>query len=133
MSENIVEMLDELHNLRSAGDAIRLAKEEAVEKAIPPEIRAAVDEYRRLIADVELEFADKAEVANQKAGDLEKKIKDAVVAHGKTVKSEYMQAVWVKGRVKWDNERLEGYALTHPEIALLRNEGEPSVSLRVVK
>lgn len=132
MSEKIVAMLNELAGLKSAGDAIRLAKAEAVEKSIPAELREAVEQYRKLVADVEAEFADTEKAAAENAAGLEEAVKEAVKAHGATVKGDYLQAVFAKGRVSWDTSALEGFVAAHPELAQFRKVGDPSVSLRKI-
>jgi hypothetical protein len=49
------------------------------------------------------------------------------------VKSGRAQAVYYKGRVSWDNESLDRYAASHPEVMQYRKEGEPSIQIRVTK
>lgn len=133
MNTSIIALLDELAGLRSAHDALRLMKEEAIDAAIPDDIRDAVRKYRELVYEVEAEFSDKLEAANTKQTEIEQAIRDAVVNHGQTVRGEYLTAVYMKGRVSWDSGALEGYAAAHPEIIQFRKEGAPSVSLRPVK
>lgn len=133
METSISALLNELAGLRSAGDAIRLMKEEAIDAAIPDDIRDAVRKYRELVYEVEAEFSGKLEAANAKQAELEQAIRDAVVNHGQTVRGEYLTAVYMKGRVSWDTKALDGYSAAHPEIAQFRKEGAPSVSLRSVE
>lgn len=60
-------------------------------------------------------------------------VKAAVLAHGHTVQGHGLQAVFVHGRVAWDDRALEGYAAAgHQEILAFRSAGSPSVSLRRV-
>ena len=70
---------------------------------------------------------------DQHIADVENEIRIAVTKLGQTVKGSALMAVWNKGRVKWDTKGLDGYAIAHPEIEAFRSEGEPSVSIRVVK
>jgi len=49
------------------------------------------------------------------------------------VKGRELEAVYVKGRISWDNKALDGYAAAHPEIGAFRKQGDPSVSIRGVK
>ncbi len=56
-------------------------------------------------------------------------VKRAIMAHGATVETEHLRAMYVKPRVIWDTQRLEGYAEAHPEIRVFRREGEPSVRI----
>lgn len=90
------------------------------------------DEQRKQIADIRLEFQPQIEAATEAAAALEAEIKGEVIAAGASVKSERLQAIYMKGRVSWDTKALEGVAATIPQIAKFRKEGEPSVSFRVV-
>jgi hypothetical protein len=97
-------------------------------------------ERDRAVADIdaviaELQARRKAKVANIE-GDIEavtNLVKSQVLSGGATVKGTHYMAVYAKGRVSWDNKALDGYAVAHPEILILRKEGEPSVSFRAVK
>ena len=120
----IPKMLDQLADCRSQIEALTLMKQEAIARVITPEIKAQLDE-------IECEFGQKAENAAQNMAELEEAIKGAVISAGASFKGQFLQAVWMKGRVSWDTKLLDGYAAAHPEIALFRKEGAPSVSIRV--
>ena len=64
---------------------------------------------------------------------LENAVKGYVLIRGKTLKGDYYDVVFSKGRTTWNSKALEGYALIHPEILTCRQTGEPSASLRIVK
>jgi len=64
---------------------------------------------------------------------LENAVKGYVLIRGKTLKGDYYDVVFSKGRTTWNSKALEGYALTHPEILMCRQTSEPSASLRIVK
>ena len=57
-------------------------------------------------------------------------IKNDVLLGGESVVTDVLQAIYVKGRVSWDNEGIDRYARLHPEVLKYRKEGQPSVSLR---
>jgi hypothetical protein len=116
-------LLDDLSNLRSALDVITLEKQKAIDSILTPEIKAK-------IAEIEIEFAGKGEVATEKANILEAEIKELVKAGAKTIKGSFLMAVFAIGRISWDSKGLDGFALTHPEILYMRKEGDPSVSIR---
>lgn len=63
---------------------------------------------------------------------MEKGIKESVLSIGEPVKGEFLQAIFIKGRVSWDTKGLDGYAVAHPEILIFKKTGEPSVSLKKV-
>jgi len=115
--------LDELVNLRAACDALTLQKQELIDLVIPFDIKAK-------IADIEAEFVEKVATASEKSSNFEGEIKQAIISHGQSVKGAYLHAIFMKGRVSWDNKGLDGFMIAHPEIVAFRKEGEPSCSLR---
>lgn len=122
----IKEKLDQLAEFHSQRDMITQEKQALIDKILTDEIKARVME-------VETEFADKIDAVNVNIAALEKEIKQAVLEYGTSVKGSFFHAIYVKGRVSWNTEFLDGYAITHPEILSSRKEGEPSVSLRAIK
>lgn len=123
--QDIREKLEELAEVRAAAEVTRLdyeARRAEILKAIQAELDALEAEYQPLL--------DRAE---ERAAELEIEVKQAVIAHGASVKGSAYQVVYVRGRVAWDNKALDGYAEAHPEILLFRREGAPSASLRTLK
>jgi hypothetical protein len=57
-------------------------------------------------------------------------VKEAVLVQGHSVQGHGLHAVYVKGRVSWDDRALQGFATGHPEVLQFRTQGAPSVSLR---
>lgn len=123
---NTRELLNQLADIRSMLDVLRLDKEAAIASLLTPEVKAA-------ISDIEAEFSGKVEAAQANASELEAKIKTAVVDAGATVKGERLQAVYVSPKVTWDAKSLDGYAMAHPELFAFRKEGDASVQIRAVK
>ena len=119
----IQDKLNQLANYRAQVDALNLQKQDEIDKILTPEVKNA-------LAEIELEFGDKAEGASDNISALEKEIKAAVINHGATVKSEFLMAVYNKGRVSWDSKGLAGFAVAHPEIEAFKKTGNPSVTLR---
>lgn len=64
---------------------------------------------------------------------LQEEVKAATIAYGGTVKAQHYMAVFTQPKPAWDNGKLEGYALVHPEILQCRTEKPPYVSIRKVK
>lgn len=64
---------------------------------------------------------------------LHDEIKAATMGYGATVKAAHYMAVYSQPKPAWDNGKLEGFALVHPEILQCRTEKPPYVSLRRVK
>lgn len=122
---NITEKLDSLAELHSQADALAIGKQDLIDQAIPPEVKARLDE-------IEAELTPAIDAVRQKIADLESEIKIAVILEGNTAKGAHFMAVWNKGRVTWDTKGLDGYLVAHPEIVAFRKVGEPTVSLRKI-
>lgn len=120
-----IDKLNELANIKAMCDALALQKAELIKTAIHAEVKARLDE-------IEAEFSDKLTAANEKAAALEAEVKTYVLAHGMSIKGDYLHAIYVKGRVTWDTKGIEGFAVAHPELNTFRKVGEPSVSIRKV-
>ena len=129
MSEiEIKQKLDRLAEYQMERNSILLEKKSLLESLYTPEIKAR-------IAEIEEEFSGKVESVGEKINHLENEIKQLVIAHGTSVKGSVLQAVLSKGRASWDTKSLKEYAkvIGHPEILSFYKEGEPSVSIRVLK
>lgn len=123
---NTIEKLNQLAEFHAAKQSAELAKQALIDQILTPEIRAK-------IAEIEAEFEAGTEAVHTKIAELEAEIKTDVIQAGATIKAEYMQAVYAKGRVSWDTKALDGYAAAHPEIAQFKKTGDPSVSFRFNK
>ena len=127
MTENEIKLkLDQLAEFQSQRDVAMLEKQRLFDEVYSAEIK-------QRMAEIEAEFAGKTEAVNENIAALESEIKQAIIAHGASVKGTVFHAVFAKGRVSWDTKSLEGYATAHPELLIFRKEGEPSVSIRVAK
>ena len=124
-TDSIIARLDELAEIRAAVDVTRLDYE-----AKRAEILRAVQEE---LAALDAEFKPLLDTSAERVAELEEAIKNDVARLGASVKGRHVQAVFTRGRVSWDTKALDGYAHAHPEVQVFRKEGEPSVSLRVVK
>lgn len=122
---DIVNTLNRLHELRTASKQTVDEMQALIDAAIPADVRQA-------IADIHAEYDQTIADINAAVGVLESQVKDAVIQHGATVKADNLMAVYVSGRVSWDDKGLNGYALAHPEITTFRKQGEPSVTIRKV-
>lgn len=118
----IANELDRLHELRAEFNAKHEAYQAAIEAAIPEEIRAQ-------IALLDAEWGPISERMNWAISELEAEIKAAVLAEGATSRGQHLMAVYVNGRVSWDDKALNGYMVDHPELARFRNVGKPSVTI----
>ncbi len=121
---NIATLLDELAEIKAQADLLRIDQQKAIDGILTPEIKAQ-------IATVEVEYAPALDTAAERSSDLEKRIKAATVALGKSIKGTRLQAVFSR-RTSWDTRALTGYAAAHPEIDAFKKISE-SVSIRIVK
>jgi hypothetical protein len=118
----VVSKLKRLADLHAAVDMTRLdfeAKRAEVLKKVQAELDALDTEYQPLL-----------DAAQENASALEAEIKNDVLLGGESVMTDVYQAIYMKGRVSWDNEGINRYARAHPEVLKFRREGQPSVSLR---
>ena len=120
---SVQELLNEYSNNLAGIDLLNGNKQELIDKVIPPEIKARLDE-------IEAEFTPVFANINTRNQELIDMIKAEVVAAGETVSGEFHQAVYMKGRTSWDSKSLEGFAAAHPEILQFKTIGSPSVSIK---
>jgi hypothetical protein len=119
----IAQKLDRLSALIAEQEALDAQKQALIDQVIPPDVKAR-------LADVEAEFAQKAEAAASNIQALEAEIKAETLGVGETVRASGIQAVWNKGRQTWDSKGLSSYSESHPDILQFRKEGEPTVTIR---
>ena len=82
--------------------------------------------------DIEIEFSGKADDVETNIKKLESEIKAEVKAEGKSVKGKFFHAVYVKGRVTWNTDKMDAWMNDHPFLKEARKEGEPSITIRKV-
>ena len=61
---------------------------------------------------------------------LSAQIKEAVIREEKSVKGEHYHAVYVRGRVSWNSDMLDGMIVAFPALEKARKVGAPSVTIR---
>lgn len=118
----IEQMLDTLAELQAALDLLNLEKQ----AAIP-------DEVKLLLEEIEAEFQPKIEQQQALIAKATEQVKDIVKGIGATRTGAYLQAIYFKGKITWNNDKLEGFAASHPEILALRKQGEPYVVIQAKK
>lgn len=96
------------------------------------ETRGVYDEVARRKAEIAVEFAGKEQAAAENIAKLEAEIKEAVKAAGQSVKGDFFHAVYVKGRITWNTDKMEAWINDHPFLKDARKEGAPSVTLRKI-
>jgi hypothetical protein len=122
--EHVASKLERLTNLRDAANVTRLdyeAKRAEILKKIQSDLDALESEYGPLL-----------EAADENIATLVSEIKTDVLLHGESVQGGSYKAVYMQGRVSWDNKSITKYAVSHPEILQFRKQGNPTVSLRII-
>lgn len=117
------EILARLAEAYAERDNLHLEQARLNDEAIPEEIK-------QRLAEIAAEFMPMFDMADEKIAALEEQARQAVLAEGKTVKSDYIQAVYQKGRISWDSKKLEGLMMIVPQLENARTVGEPTVILR---
>ncbi len=119
---HVVQKLNRLADLRAAVDLTRMdfeSRRAEILKKVQAELDAVEAEYQPVL-----------DAAQANASALEAEIKNDVLLSGQSVMTDVFQAIYVRGRVTWDNEGINNYARLHPEVLKFRKEGQPSVTLR---
>lgn len=122
---SILALLDQLAEVRAAADVTRIdyeAKKVEILASVQAELEALDAEYQPLL-----------DSADERAAALEGQVKQEVLEHGVSVRGSRLYAVYNRGRVSWDSDRLDQYAIAHPEVVEFRKHGEPHIAIRVVK
>jgi len=107
---------------------------------VKEELRAEIEAQTRNVykaieqrkSEIEAEFNGKADDVEANIKKLEAEIKADVKATGASVKGKYFHAVYVKGRVTWNTDKMDAWLVDHPFLKEARKEGEPSITLRKV-
>lgn len=125
MEQEIKSMLDQLSELKSQIDVMRIQKDELISTVITPEIK-------NKLAEIDQEFDSAINRAEDHANALTEAIKNMTLTHGATVRGQYNMAVFAKGRVSWDTKQLDGMAKLIPALLDARIVGNPSISIRSI-
>jgi hypothetical protein len=120
-----IEKLNALGELEAKRTILQLDKDKLIEGVLTPEIKQA-------LKDIDDEFSETFKAIDGGRKQLEDEIKSEILTIGESVKGEVYRASFVKGRIAWDTDALEGYAAAHPEIMQFKKEGSPSVRISKV-
>ena len=103
-----------------------LGKEKAqlLESIIP-------DDIKQKIKEINEEFDFSVSEFEKVAESLREEIKKEVLAQKQTLRGKNHMAVYMRPRVSWNDEFLEGLAIVVPEIMYARKEGSPSIQIRM--
>jgi len=123
---NTEEKLNKLYELKTALAEMEKQKQAEIDTILTPEILARVEEIRK-------KWADTTESMTAESAELEAGIKADVLAGKETVKGNKLMAVWNKGRVTWDGDKLDGMMVLIPQLKAARIVADPTVAIRKVK
>lgn len=123
---NTVEKLNRLYELKTAMTETEERKQAEIDMILTPEILAQVEEIRK-------KWADTTESMTAEIAELEAEIKADVLAGKETVKGNKLMAVWKKGRVTWDGDKLDGMMVLTPQLDAARIVADPTVAIQKVK
>ena len=133
VTESTESKLDRLAIVEQAR-AKRLAELDAEKQALKDSIMT--DELKASLREIDEEFAPSYQKLDEEIADptaLRSEIIDETRSLQKSVKGQWLQAVYSKSRVTWDTAGLDGYLVAHPEIAKFRKVGKDSVSIQEIK
>jgi hypothetical protein len=91
---------------------------------------AVLEQVRAQLEALDNEFGEILREADEEVSRLQSEVKEAVRDAAQSVKHGEIHAIYMRGRVTWDNKGLSSYAETHPEVMEFRRVGKPSVSIR---
>lgn len=97
----------------------------ALKAAISPEL---IEKWNEIDGD----YFNRNMKLNNLIAETEKALREEVIKLGTSVKGTTLHAVYSKGTAKWDNKKLEGFALVHPEVMNCREPLVPTVTLRKI-
>jgi uncharacterized protein YifE (UPF0438 family) len=116
------------NRIEQLAEAKRYARE--IHAAYQQRRESVLEQVRAQLEALEKEFGEMLREADEEVGRLEIEVKEAVRHVGQSVKQEGIHAIYMRGRVMWENRGLSHYAETHPEVLEFRRIGNPSVSIR---
>lgn len=124
--ERITQELNELNSLNSQREALEAEKQARIDEIITPEL------LKRVRA-IEEEYDGYIEPLDESISELRGRIRKRTEHNRFSVKGVGFHAIWRRGPVKWDNDGLEEYAKTHPEILQYRKEGKGSAIVEPIR
>lgn len=109
-------------------------------RSIKAEVQARVEAKTKDIytaiaqrkADIEAEFAGKTEAVDENIRKLTEEIKAEVKDLKISVKGSFYHAIYNKGRITWNTDKMEAWIVDHPFLKEARKEGDPSVTIRKI-
>lgn len=122
------------HRAEVARRFTALAQARAEAAAVEAEYSAArsaiLAAIREQLDELDVAFAGRMLEAGEAKAAAEAAVRELVLQLGQSVHLAGIQVAYHPGRVTWDPEKMERYAVFHPEVREFRKVGKPWVSLR---
>jgi len=126
MSQTSKDLLAAYVDMQAKLDLIRADMANALESILTPEQQAEIE-------GIETEFGDLIGEAEKQINQAKAELKSSVLQDGESCRGETFEAIWVQGRVKWDEKKLANMMFDHPAIVTARDPDKPYVQVRVRK
>lgn len=111
-----------------------LARQEAYKQTEQALMDAVLtDEQRQEIATIRLEFADVYDTMDERIAEVRTEIERIGKLIGESVVAAGFRAEYHKASVKWNTDKLEGFAVLYPDVLSFRTVGQPSVQIKAVR
>lgn len=123
---NSADLLEELVNLRAKQDLILSDKHKAMQSILSPE-------QILQMAEIDEEYAPLLQAADEEVELLRKRLKRSVLADGASCKGDTLEALYIKGKTKWDDKELRELIFAEPRIADAQIPPAPYVTIRAKK
>jgi hypothetical protein len=115
-------------------------KQKLKESVISPEIKSQIQAYTdslitpdmlQQLKDIDAEFEGKNASAKKNSELLDAAVRADTLKFKKTQWSKDMKhsCQFIKGKVKWNSDKLEGYAAEHPAILAFKTEEDPTTRI----
>jgi len=129
----LFEFKEQLANLDAAKAILK-------DRVITPEIKSQIQAYTdalitpdmlQQLKDIDVEFEGKGATAKKNTELLDAAVRGDTLKFKKTQWSEDLKhsCQFVKGKYKWNPDKLEGYASEHPAILAFRTEEDPTTRI----
>jgi len=138
----------EIANQKHSNEAVEVEENQAQYDKIKTEVESKTKKVYADIAtrknEIEIEFSGKADDVGKNIEKLEAEIKSDMKRHAAekletdpktkdlSVKGKYLHAIYVRGRVTWNTDKMDAWLIDHPFLKEARKEGEPSITLRKI-
>ncbi len=126
MSQTSKDLLAAYVDMQAKLDLIRADMANAKQSILTAAQRAEIE-------DIETEFGDLIGEAEKQIKRAKEDLKSSVLKDGGSCKGETVEAIWIEGRVKWDEKKLANMMFDHPAIVTARDPGKPYVQVRTRK